>query len=255
MHFTSLIINLKLPDNCRELYTRDAIHVHGILMNAITQCDPEFGREIHDNELLKPFTLAIIRDTLRLTFIGTTGITMMNHVLSEFVSGTVIYIGDHRCKIKNIALDETYTPGASTMTDLCKPTNHRKFTIVFRTETAISKLNSHGRRYMVLYPDPELVFSRLANYWQKYTNRVIPDWYITCLTDGGIVASMMDIKTYYFKQKNRHQTGFRGAVGYECLEKDKEFVVLTNTLCRFAPYVGIGVQTARGMGAVSANLL
>ena len=255
MQCTSLIINLHLPKYCRRLDTCDGVNAHKTLLATITKCDSEFGREVHDIQHIKPFTLAFIRSDLRLTFIGTSGITMMNHVLSEFVSGTVINVGNNRCIVKGIALDETYAPAVSTMADLCAPTIHQKFTIIFRTETAINMLNSRGRRYMKLFPDPELVFTRLANYWQEYTDQVIPDWYFECLADGGIGTSQHKIKTLYFRQKNRHQNGFRGSASYECLEKDDEFVMLTNTLCRFAPYVGIGVQTARGMGAVSVSFL
>lgn len=202
-----------------------------------------------------PFTLALINNSIRLTLIGLNGQKMMNYILSEVKPEQLIYIGKHKCTVQSITLDNEFAPGFSTIADISAPPFHHKFTMIFRTETAISKLNARGQRYMKLFPDPELVFTSLANYWQSYMNEMISEWFIKQLANGSIVTSKYKLKTCYFRQGKRHQNGFQGAVDYICLNHDKKFIETTNKLCRFAPYVGLGVQTARGMGAVSVNFV
>lgn len=255
MHCASLLVHLQLPYGCQGLNIMHAAQAHGFLLNTVSRLDQEFGAMVHGIQRAKPFTLACLGDILRLTFIGQHGVKMMNYLLREIVPGQQIRIGRHRCTVTQVALDEVYAPGVSTLADLGSPSHHQRIRMDFLTETAVTRHRSQGQRFMVLFPEPDLIFGRLADYWQKYTDQIIPGWYLDSLNDNALVVTRHQLETSYYTREQHHQNGFIGFVVYECLEKQEEFVQLTNTLARFAPYVGIGFQTARGMGAVSVDFL
>ncbi len=103
---------------------------------------------------------------------------------------------------------------------------------------------------MDLFPEPSQVFCGLMSRWDVLGGPHQIDDLNVRIGQGLCVVSDYEMHTQTFQTRPYLQKGAMGWVNYLCNTSCAEELAALNALARFGVYVGIGYQTARGMGAV-----
>lgn len=259
MIFVAALIRLKSLNNQHKLTVTDCIFAHAAVMTAISTVDAEAGRQLHDMRRHKRITLAIVESTrhtaaLRVTFLGQEGLTCANALANALSTNPVLRLGSTAWVVESADLTDPKWAGMSTWSDLTATENrdqHIRFQFV--TPTAITKQDGNGGRFVALYPDPISLFSGLARRWQGLEGPTLPDNLERFIETGGCVVSNHALHTTTFSAADRTQIGFVGHAVYECRKSNVTYANALHALSQFARFVGVGYQTARGMGAVRVS--
>lgn len=252
MYFVAISVRLRFTQPDAPLTAADGPHAHAVIMHALTDEDPDAGRVLHDTRRDKRVTIALVDNNiqgavLRLTFFAENGLAYAQTLMTSLATRSCLKLGNRICLIDAVSLEEQPWGGIATWADLWKEKPCRHMVFNFAAPTAISKYGADGR-WMALYPDPGDLFAGLARRWRALDGPTLPDDLDEVVRTGGCVVSSYDLKTKTFHVTNRTQIGFQGRVAYECRTESISHVVALNALSRLAPFVGIGYQTARGMG-------
>lgn len=251
MYFVRLRLTLKPLGKSNKLQVTDAVFVHAAIMRAIHCDNAEAGRVLHDMQRHKPLSLALYNKNLHLNFFGLFGMDYMHMLVAQLQRNPEIQIGQNTCTVTNV---EIRPPGVWGWENLSQLTQHRKLCFSFATPTAVMRQDSTGKRYTVLQPTPEVVFKNLIGRWNSLGGEPLPSELQMYLHDGGCVTEQYKIETLQFCTGKRRQLGFFGDIVYFCRVENPTCIEALNKLTRLAPFVGIGYQTARGMGAVDTRL-
>lgn len=251
--FVALKLHLKLPERWRRFKTADGIAAHSAVIKAITEADSERGKHLHDLRWNKPMTLAFIDDELRLTFLGQDSLSYIQALVNQLHKSPRLQIGRHSIEVSEITTSGAEDVGLFTWAYMCQQSSYRQFSFKFITPTAITRQDEDLKRYTILYPEPCTLFSGLVRRWEDLKGPVLPKSLYQYLTSGGIVIKKYSLSSVKFESEGRTQIGFVGCVTYDCRKQSQDSIAALNWLTRLAPLVGIGYQTARGMGAVSTK--
>ena len=123
----------------------------------------------------------------------------------------------------------------------------------FLTPTAFKQGDdAKGKPMLLLLPAPRNVFTSAFKAWQAFAPppQKLPEAWLTWC-ERHILVSRHAIQTDTFAVKHKQiHLGFVGDVWFEARDEDMMSRQIWQALGQFAPYCGIGVKTAMGLGAV-----
>lgn len=254
LYFVSMLVHFDLPSRNYRFRPTSGIKAHAAVIKAISALDREAGFWLHETKRNKPMSLAFLDNRLRLTFTGKDSLHYAEILSQYWQANPSLCLGNEEIGVKDVELGGSNRSGIQTWNDICQPTRYRHLHFHFLSPTAFTKQDMRRRRYSTFLPDSVQVFQNLAHRWQNLEGPTLPDSLINYLDDGGCVINEYKIRTTSFKDGNRTQIGFIGNVTYLIRNSEPEQILALNQLTRLAPFVGIGYQVARGMGAVSTKL-
>lgn len=113
--------------------------------------------------------------------------------------------------------------------------------------------DAQGKPMLQLLPLPRNVFGSLFMAWQSFAPppQQLPEaWLDWCARH--VLVSRHEIRTAVFAVRPRQPyLGFVGDVAFEVRDDDGMYRQIWQALGQFAPYAGVGVKTAMGLGAVA----
>lgn len=252
--------------------------LHGAFYNIIRTIDPDLSEMLHVDDGKPPFTVSPLHGLgkphnnrfrissgrkvwLRITLFGD---MLLHSFLPYFTKGeSTIHVGAIRFNLLEIhtsSKNHKYADICNTaalfaqwQTEQITP-QKRKIELAFRTPTAfgIRRLSDESaRRPVYLFPDPSLVFSELARYWDNLWGSDSQE-IITHFAQDYIFTTKYRLKTALLDFKSFKQVGFVGEVAYQIeVDADESLTRQVNLLADLAFYTGIGSRTGMGMGQVS----
>jgi len=253
MFFIQLNVGIDWREE-RPLYTTDAVYAHAAVMQAITTVDGPLGRSLHDMRRDKPLNLAFVDNHLRISLVGKNALQYLQALLIYWHTTPTMTLQDQDCAITGIDLNGSGGGQVHTWSDFTTPLANKQLRFTFLSPTALTRQDSQRQRYTIPFPEPVSLFTTLAEQWQVMGGCPLPAGLEEYLVDGGCVIKRYRLHTVTFPVEKRQQIGFLGDVTFLCRQPDKTYIQALNWLTRFAPFVGVGYQTARGMGAVSTEL-
>ena len=240
---------LRLPDDARAPASMGSI-LHGALMERLPG---DYATYLH-TENLRPYSQSIRwdRETGRVLWrIGT-----LDRTAGEIIGGVLHGIGSIHLRQKGYSIDvqNIQCIAQRSYQDIADEyfraeTAPRGAEIQFLTPTSFKQ----GGAYIIL-PESALILQSLLARW----NRFCPDIRIeeddlvqtlaahTRLTRYALRSAAFSVEGYSIR-------GFRGQIALQFTGSDMVRRIL-GTLLAFAPYAGIGIKTALGMGAAETNI-
>lgn len=240
---------LRLPDGARAPASMGSI-LHGALMERLPG---DYAAYLH-TENLRPYSQSIRwdRETGRVLWrIGT-----LDRTAGEIIGGVLHGIGSIHLRQKG------YSTDVQNIQCIAQRSYQDIADEYFRAETAPRGAEIHfltptsfkqGGAYIIL-PESALILQSLLARW----NRFCPDIRIeeddlaqtlaahTRLTRYALRSAAFSVEGYSIR-------GFRGQIALQFTGSDMVRRIL-GTLLAFAPYAGIGIKTALGMGAAETNI-
>ena len=240
---------LYLPDGARAPASMGSI-LHGALMERLPG---DYAAYLH-TENLRPYSQSIRwdRETGRVLWrIGT-----LDRTAGEIIGGVLHGIGSIHLRQKGYSID------VQNIQCIAQRSYQDIADEYFRAETAPRGAEIHfltptsfkqGGAYIIL-PESALILQSLLTRW----NRFCPDIRIeeddlvqtlaahTRLTRYALRSAAFSVEGYSI-------CGFRGQIALQFTSSDMVRRIL-GTLLAFAPYAGIGIKTALGMGAAETNI-
>ena len=240
---------LRLPDDARAPASMGSI-LHGALMERLPG---DYATYLH-TENLRPYSQSIRwdRETGRVLWrIGT-----LDRTAGEIIGGVLHGIGSIHLRQKGYSID------VQNIQCIAQRSYQDIADEYFRAETAPRGAEIHfltptsfkqGGAYIIL-PESALILQSLLTRW----NRFCPDIRIeeddlvqtlaahTRLTRYALRSAAFSVEGYSIR-------GFRGQIALQFTGGDMVRRIL-GTLLAFAPYAGIGIKTALGMGAAETNI-
>lgn len=252
MFFIRLNAEIDWPEK-RPLFVTHAKYAHAAVMQAITAVDEQLGQQLHNMQREKPISLAFVDNCLQISLVGAEALRYMEALMTYWQSNPMLRLGTQEYGITNFHLGDGGRGQIQTWHDLVSYPQHRQLHFSFLTPTALTRQDSHRQRYTIPFPEPTHFFTILAKHWGTLEGPPLSENLDDYLSDGGCVIKSHKLHTVSFPIEDRTQIGFVGKVTYLCRQPDEAHVQSLNWLTRFAPFVGIGYQTARGMGAVTTQ--
>ena len=240
---------LYLPDGARAPASMGSI-LHGALMERLPE---DYAAYLH-TENLRPYSQSIRwdRETGRVLWrIGT-----LDRTAGEIIGGVLHGIGSIHLRQKGYSID------VQNIQCIAQRSYQDIADEYFRAETAPRGAEIHfltptsfkqGGAYIIL-PESALILQSILTRW----NRFCPDIRIeeddlvqtlaahTRLTRYALRSAAFSVEGYSIR-------GFRGQIALQFTGSDMVRRIL-GTLLAFAPYAGIGIKTALGMGAAETNI-
>lgn len=240
---------LRLPDGVRASSSMGSI-LHGALMELLAE---DYADYLH-TENLRPYSQSIRWDRERERVIWRIG--TLDRTAGEII-GTVLQSLEHihlRQKGYTVDVQNIQCVEERSYQDIADE--------YFRAETAPRGAELHfltptsfkqGGTYIIL-PDPALIMQSLLVRW----NRFCPDIRIEEDDLAQTLAAYTRLTRYTLRSVGFSVDGyniraFRGQIALHFTGNDMVRRIL-GTLLAFAPYAGIGIKTALGMGAVETDI-
>lgn len=267
----SVVVSLRVAENS-TLPTTHGHLLHAAFMDMLRLVSPEPAEQMHEANQRKPFTLSPIQGIghgeqgkislkaattcwFRVTFLDD---RLLHDFTRYFIEGhTTLRLGRTLFIIDAIHTSPTGHAQAqvsSTHTLWSQwalaslNDNHLDISLEFPYPTAFS-FRGHVRNMYVL-PDPSLVFSTLAGYWddlasdcqQSVTQQFVAE---------NVVIAHLNIKSVMLRFPNSPQIGFTGNVTFKIIDETQlNMIRHLNRVADLAFYTGIGSKTPMGMGQV-----
>lgn len=267
----SVVVSLRVAENS-TLPTTHGHLLHAAFMDMLRLINPDPADEMHSANQRKPFTLSPIQGIghggqgkislkaattcwFRVTFLDD---RLLHDFTRYFIEGhTTLRLGRTHFVIDAIHTSPTGHAQAQVSSThslwsqwALAPLNenHLNIPLQFPYPTAFS-FRGHTRNMYVL-PDPSLVFSTLAGYWDDLA-RDNQQAATQQFAAENLVVAHLDIKSVMLRFPNSPQIGFIGHVTFKILdETQSDMIRHLNRLVDLAFYTGIGSKTPMGMGQV-----
>ncbi|MFC2525380.1 MAG: CRISPR system precrRNA processing endoribonuclease RAMP protein Cas6 [Selenomonas noxia] len=240
---------LRLPDGVRASSSMGSV-LHGALMELLPE---DYADALHTQNL-RPYSQSIRWDRARERVIWRVGI--LDRAAAEII-GAVLQSLEHihlRQKGYTVDVQNIQCVEERSYQDIADEyfraeTAPRGAEIHFLTPTSFKQSGAY-----IILPESALILQSLLARW----NRFCPDIRIeeddlaqtlathTRLTRYALRSASFSVEGYNIR-------GFRGQIALQFTGSDMVRRIL-GTLLAFAPYAGIGIKTALGMGAVQTNI-
>ena len=238
---------------------------HALALRLIEEVDAALAASLHGGNGLPPYTACLLRAggrrgsvsaeeavTLRLTAVGDGLAERLCEAALPAWIGRTVSIAGTPFRVEAAAATAAEHPLAA-MASYEELAQQHLFTrrsdvrlpaFRFITPTAF---RSGGR--VTPLPVPELVFGSLLDRWDAFAPLTIPRearrFAAECVAIGGL-----QIDTEYVSVAGGRVTGFTGWVRFAVTHRDPFWLGMLNLLAAFAPWAGVGMKTAMGMGQV-----
>jgi len=237
---------------------------HGLLMQVISDHEPQLAEDYHHQPGLKPYTVSDLigatpRQTLNQETVYSLRFTSCEGQLTQSILqslengglavGQVLKLGSAAFTVTGHDLSESRWCGLSDYQTLSaahlmpgqKLSNH--FTFQLGSPTTFK----HGDRFDPV-PSPSLLFSGLLRRWNHWSSVIFPETLINYVSEC-LVTTRYHLQTRLAGSKD---SGLRpGAVGrltFTALHYDGYWLSLLHALGAFAKFAGVGSGVSQGMG-------
>jgi CRISPR-associated endoribonuclease Cas6 len=281
----SVILTLRPQDKLDDVTTLPkwwGRAAHAMLLAAIQKIDPSLAGKMHSDESLRPFTVSNLMGhvtpntfnpdstfRLRITSLreDVTNALLIGCSEGSFTPGSSIELDYIRFRVESVnpQLDSIRSggnhPTVRSASNWGGITSYSDLSAVYLLnqsppETSISLsfasptcFKSQGKH--VPLPLPELVFASLLKRWNGFASITFPLEFLEYVTNS-IAISRYDLSSRVVEVKSGGlRMGAVGEVTYKCLEPDRYWVCLVNTLADYALYSGVGIGTTMGLGQVN----
>jgi CRISPR-associated endoribonuclease Cas6 len=234
-----------------------------LFLDLVRQVDPHTAERLHADAQAKPFTVAILppdTETRRSGVVELRATCMTADLFPPLTQALLRQMGSATLRIGTTALalqDVLGTPGShpwagySSFADVAAQAQPAPvLPLQFATATAIGQgTRADGKQRLALFPTPEAIFKSLALRW----NELCPADLRVDLPEVAAAASDTLVSNYRVESVTISlgkgpQKGFVGRCGYEPPPDPAQSRLLA-LLADAALYLGVGMKTARGMGA------
>lgn len=243
-----IIMKLCLPEGQKLISSMGSIF-HGALMDML----PEEISEVLHSQNLRPYSQFVhfVRSTEeQLWEFGTLTDEIHNIFLEVLLDKETVFLKQKGYELKCSLLSSdfcTYEAMADKVFQGDKaPWGVR---ISFSTPASFKR----DEEYM-LFPDTKLIMNSLLNRWRSFAPILLEEENLAETLANCCSISKYELRSQKFYLEGRGITGFVGCVqlGFRGNEMVRRIMGL---LMLLAPYSGIGIKTALGMGAVSTELM
>lgn len=244
-----LEIELELPLN-EKINSFMGSVMHGVLMEIISS---NVAARLHE-ENLRPFSQCVYFDSEKnksIWRIGTLNAEAYDSIILPLLERKIIFVKqkDYKIKLKDhrVLLDTSY----ENLADEIFPTSEIPLRADFQFLTATSFKRDGG---YVIFPENFLVLQSLLQRWNTFSLKMkIEENNLAEKLSTFCKISRYNLHSQKFSLEQKYITGFAGKisisfVGNETVNK------IVGLLAKFAPFAGIGIKTALGMGAVSSEI-
>ena len=244
-----LEIELELPPNEKINISMGSV-MHGVLMEMLP---PNFARQLHE-ENLRPFSQCIFFDREKnqsVWRIGTLNFETYEKIILPLLERKNIFIKQKGYKInlrdRKFLLDTNYEK----LADEIFPTSEIPLRADFKLLTPTSFKRDGG---YLIFPESFLIIQSLLQRWNIFSTKMkIEENNLAEKLSAFCKISRYNLHSQKFSLEGRNIVGFSGRlsisfVGNEMVNK------IFGLLAKFAPFAGIGIKTALGMGAVSSEI-
>ena len=236
---------LRLPDGVRASSSMGSV-LHGALMELLPE---DYADALHTQNL-RPYSQSIRWDRARERVIWRVGI--LDRAAAEII-GAVLQSLEHihlRQKGYTVDVQNIQCVEERSYQDIADEyfraeTAPRGAEIHFLTPTSFKQSGAY-----IILPESALILQSLLARW----NRFCPDIRIEEDDLAQTLATHTRLlRSASFSVEGYNIRGFRGQIALQFTGSDMVRRIL-GTLLAFAPYAGIGIKTALGMGAVQTNI-
>lgn len=242
-------VELRLPSGIRAAASMGSI-LHGALMEQLLE---DYADYLH-TENLRPYSQSIrwVRERERVIW----RVSTLDQAAAEIIGAVLQSLECIHLRQKG------YTVDVQNIQCVAQRSYQDIADEYFRAEAAPRGAEIHfltptsfkqGGAYIIL-PESALILQSLLARW----NRFCPDIRIEEDDLAQILAlhtrlTRYDLRSVAFSVEGYNIRGFRGQIALQFAGNDMVRRIL-GTLLAFAPYAGVGIKTALGMGAVDTNI-
>ena len=259
----SFVVYLR-PQNPAPLGRSAGRSMHALLLNMISQVDPDLATELHAANTLKPFTVSMLQGRfethdgrpfvtpaetyrVRYTVLEEQVFAALAHVLlgKQLYNEPVIIDGE-LFTIEEIAVSPERARGWASLTT-CQQladeaTTDRQITLQFASPTTFKQGDAN-----LLFPLPVSVFGSYLRKWEAFCKIPLPAG-ILDFVESYVVAEKYDLETRMVHYGEYDFHGFTGNCTYRVLRRQDDITRALQTLAAFALFAGTGQKTPQGMG-------
>lgn len=241
-------IPLQLPEGERIHSSMGSIF-HGALMELLPS---ELVEYLHEQNL-RPFSQSVFFDRNKgpVWRIGVMSDVVENAFLFGLAEGETLRLQQKGYEIR---LGEVRCVQQSSFEELAEQAFTAEETAQNMEMTFLTPTSFKRDGQYVLFPETRLILQSLLMRW----NSLCPDIQLQEENLAGKLADKMPIVRYHlhssaFSLERQRIHGFQGNLSFHSYGPDSVQRILL-LLLSFAPYAGVGIKTALGMGAVSVSL-
>jgi CRISPR-associated endoribonuclease Cas6 len=234
-----------------------------LFLDLVRQVDPDLAARLHADAQAKPFTVAILppdQEARRIGALDLRATCMTADLFPPLTQALLRQMGAATLRLGATALalqDVLGTPGShpwagySSFAEVAAQAQTAPLlTLHFATATAIGQgTRADGKQRLALFPTPEAIFKSLAQRWNELCPadlRVDLDAVMAAASDT--LVSHHQVESCTISLGKGPQKGFVGRCTYEPPPDPAQSRLLA-LLADAAFYLGVGMKTARGMGA------
>lgn len=234
--------------------------VHALFLRCVAERDSELARSLHDPDIPRPFTCSALiwsraKEEDRSWPVAFVRFTLLDERLLPCALEPPgrVEVGGASFAVEAVLRSAGEHPwaGEASWWALVRPWLQQerpvgeKVALHFASPTTF---RSHGM--FLPLPLPEVVFGSLLQRWNAFAPVAVrPDVVEYCRQSVGIARHRLQTEAISLKEGSRI-VGFKGFCVFHFLERDPLFQAQVQLLADAAFYLGVGYQTAVGMGQV-----
>lgn len=239
--------------------------VHGMFLELVRQVNPELANTLHERELSKHFTVALLRQPgvsrRRADMMLEVRVTLLrNDIFSSFAAALMQQMAFPALRLGRTSLLVTEVFGTAgshpwagygsfaELVAAARPA--RRVGLHFATPTVTTRgtLGKGNKQRLNLFPLPDAVFGSLVRRWNDLAppELALDREGVRAMCDE-VLAVRYRLETMATRLRANVQVGFVGSCVYE-LPSDSEVQRTLALLADAAFYLGVGSKTTQGMG-------
>lgn len=242
-------VELELPTDEKVNNSMGSV-MHGALMEILPA---NISAHFHE-ETLRPFSQCIYFDKEKKKSFWRIGIlnsATYDSIILPILERENIFIKQKGYSIKfrdkRILLDTDYEKLADEIVPVSKIPINVDFE--FLTPTSFKRDGGY-----IIFPETFLIIQSLLNRWNIFSTHLkIEDTNLADKLSAFCKISRYNLHSQKFSLEKKHITGFSGKISIS-LNGNEMVNKIVGVLAKFAPFAGIGIKTALGMGAVSSEM-
>lgn len=238
-------IPLKFPEEIKFNSSMGSLF-HGLLMERLGE---DISAQLHTNSV-RPYSQCVYYDKARNTPIWRLGIIndrLYEYIIEGISSNKELYLRHKQYVVLAGEISEVQTSSFEQIMDeaFAAATVDKRAELKTITTTAFK---NNGE--IINFPNPTMMFSGLLNRWNGFSPEIrLEEPYLHQTLGNMTKVIAYDLHTNGYCLEGVSIYGFYGKfkIGYNANEMSRRII---NALVKFSPYVGLGIKTALGMGAV-----
>lgn len=259
----SFVVYLR-PHNPAPLGRSAGRSMHALLLNMISQVDPDLSAALHGMNTLKPFTVSMLQGRfidhegrpfavptetyrVRYTVLEERIFAALGHVLlgKQLYNEPVIIDGEPFA-IEEIVVSPERAQGWAQLATydqlLDSASTNRQIGLQFASPTTFKQGDAN-----LLFPLPVSVFGSYLRKWEAFCAIPLPAG-ILDFVETYVVAEKYELATRLVHYGEFDFHGFTGTCTYRVLRRDDQMTRTLHALASFALFAGTGQKTPQGMG-------